>query len=74
MDETDQPQGPAEILFILSALAREKYRSGQLPQNSAAGLTKGLITREISIGLPKSLPVMWRSCSGQWRSLNYRPD
>jgi hypothetical protein len=42
MDETDQPQGPADILFILSALAREKVPVHTIAPKFSGRFNKGV--------------------------------
>jgi hypothetical protein len=42
MDETDQPQGPAEILFILSALAAEKVPVQTIAPKFSGRFNKGV--------------------------------
>jgi len=42
MDETDQPQGPAEILFILSALVKEKVPVQTIAPKFSGRFNKGV--------------------------------
>jgi len=42
MDETDQPQGPAEILFILSALSQEKVPVQTIAPKFSGRFNKGV--------------------------------